>query len=249
MEATALTLQETGYGDTQGERARSSSSEPDSQTSHRRRRLLAAHHKDLVGEEPKHDSQDDENCMMAVGRASSEAATSTSNSLQEEEEVPLEGGGPPGPNHTDTVGERLGNTEGEDTEGEAEDTNRDDELRGHLLQGRVLPNPEITAGLGEANNVEVEHYAAGLQRQLTAHIRWLRSNRAHWGSLQQSLIHEFQVAINGGTLLIWMLQQALLFARGLAPPNRPALTDPFPPLSPGEALQRSQALVDEITCH
>ena len=47
------------------------------------------------------------------------------------------------------------------------------------------------------------------------------------------------MAINWGTLLIWMLQQALLYARGLASPNHPAPSDPFPPLGPGEALQQS----------
>ena len=69
------------------------------------------------------------------------------------------------------------------------------------------------------------------------------------GVLQRSLIHEFQVAINEGTLFIWMLQQALLYARGLAPPNHPAPSDLFPPLNPAEAQQRSQRMLDEITCH
>ena len=27
-----------------------------------------------------------------------------------------------------------------------------------------------------------DHFAAGIQRQITSHIRWLRSNRAHWGA-------------------------------------------------------------------
>ena len=70
------------------------------------------------------------------------------------------------------------------------------------------------SAVGECNSVEVEHYMAGLQRQLTSHIRWLRSNRVHWGSLQRSLIHKFQVALNGGAILQWMLGQAMLYARG-----------------------------------
>ena len=60
-----------------------------------------------------------------------------------------------------------------------EDTNLDEELRRRLVEGRVLPNPEATAAVGECNTVELEHYMVGLQRQLTAHIRWLRTNRAH----------------------------------------------------------------------
>ena len=35
----------------------------------------------------------------------------------------------------------------------------------------------------------------------------------------------------------------------LAPLNHLAPSDPFPPLSPAEAQQRSQRMVDEITCH
>ena len=116
-----------------------------------------------------------------------------------------------------------------------EDTNLDEDLRRRLVEGRVLPNPEATAAVGECNSVELEHYMAGLQQQLTAHIRWLRTNRAHWGSLQRSLIHEFQVALNGGAILQWMLSQAMLFARGLPPPNHPRLADPYPPRNPGEA--------------
>ena len=92
---------------------------------------------------------------------------------------------------------------------------------------------------------------AGLQRQLTAHIRWLRTNRnrAHWGSLQRSLIHEFQVALNGGAIFQWMLGQAMPYARGLPPTNHPRLADPYPPLNPGEARRASQRLVDEVTVH
>ena len=124
-------------------------------------------------------------------------------------------------NDTGEDGGTMGGTEALDADQE-EDTNLDDELRQLLVEGRILPN--------------LEHYAAGLQRQLSSHIRWLRSNRAHWGSLQRSLIHEFQVAMNGGTLLIWMLQQALLYTGGLAPPNH-------------QAQQRSQRMVDEVTTH
>ena len=119
----------------------------------------------------------------------------------------------------------------------------------NLLESRILPDPEETAALGEHNNVEVEQYMAGLQRQITAYIRSLRSNRARWGSLQRSIVHEFQVAINGGTLLVSMLQQALLYARGTAPPNHPSPTVPYPPLSSAEAMRGSQMVVDEITCH
>ena len=54
-----------------------------------------------------------------------------------------------------------------------EDTNLDEDLRQRLVEGRVLPNPEATAAVGECNGIELEHYMAGLQRQLTAHIRWL----------------------------------------------------------------------------
>ena len=90
---------------------------------------------------------------------------------------------------------------------------------------------------------------AGLQRQLTSHIRWLRTNRAHGGSLQRSLIHEFQVAMNGGAILQRTLGQAMLYARGLPPPNHPCLADPYPPLNPGKARRSSQKLLDEVTVH
>ena len=52
-----------------------------------------------------------------------------------------------------------------------------------------------------------------------------------------------------GTLLVFMLQQALLYARGMAPPTHPSPTTPYPPLSPMEAMRRSQSLVDEVTTH
>ena len=90
------------------------------------------------------------------------------------------------------------------------DTNLDDDLRQRLVEGRVLPNPEDTAAMGECSNVELEHYVGAIQRQLTAHIRWLRTNRAFWGSVQQSLVHELQVALNGGALLQWMLGPPVL---------------------------------------
>ena len=47
-----------------------------------------------------------------------------------------------------------------------------------LVEGRVLPDPEAAAGLRDTNSIEVEQYAAGIQRQLTAHIRWIQLNRA-----------------------------------------------------------------------
>ena len=129
-------------------------------------------------------------------------------------------------------------------ESDEEDTNLDDDLRQRLAEGRVLPNPEATAAMGGCSNVELEHYMGGIQRQLTAHIRWLRTNRAFWGSVQHSLVHELQVALNGGAILQWMLGQAMLYPRGLAPPNHPYLEDPYPPLNPGEAQRCSQRLVD-----
>ena len=97
--------------------------------------------------------------------------------------------------------------------------------------------------------MELEHFAAGLQRQLTAHIRWLRTNRAFWGSLQRSLVHELQVSLNAGAILQWMVSQAMLYARGMAPPNHAYVEDPYPPLNPREATRASQRLVDEITIH
>ena len=46
-----------------------------------------------------------------------------------------------------------------------------------------------------------------------------------------------------------MLGQAMLYARGLPPPNHPCLADPYPPLNPEEASRSSQRLVDEVTVH
>ena len=103
--------------------------------------------------------------------------------------------------------------------------------------------------MGGHNNIELEHFAAGLQRQLTAHIRWLRTSRAFWGSLQRSLVHELQVSLNAGAILQWMVSQAMLYARGMAPPNRAYVEDPYPPLNAREAARASQRLVDEITIH
>ena len=57
------------------------------------------------------------------------------------------------------------------------------------------------------------------------------------------------MALNGGAILQWMLGQAMLYARGLAPPNHPYLEDPYAPLNPGEAQQCSQRLVDEVTVY
>ena len=115
------------------------------------------------------------------------------------------------------------------------DTNLDEELRHRLVERSVLPDLETTASMREHNNVELEYYIAALQRQLTAHIRWLRTNRAFWGSLQRTLVHELQVALNAGAILQWMVSQAMLYARGMAPPNRAYVGDPYPPLKWGEA--------------
>ena len=152
-----------GNGDTAGESAQPSSSEPDSQRSHRRRRLLAAYHKDFIGEHPKHDSHDDENCMMAMGRASSEAATSSPTSHPEDEVAADGGEDQTGQNLTEAGEATQEVVEGEDTEGEEEDTNLDGELRGCLLEGRVLPNPEITAGLG-ATPTHITYQVTTLQQ-------------------------------------------------------------------------------------
>ena len=94
------------------------------------------------------------------------------------------------------------------------DTNLDEELRHRLVEGNVLPDPETTASMREHNKVELEYYMAGLQRQLTAHIRWLRTNRAFCGSLQRTSVHELQVALNAGAILV---SQAMLYARGSRP--------------------------------
>ena len=51
-----------------------------------------------------------------------------------------------------------------------EDTNLDEDLRQRLVEGRVLPDPEATATVGECNSLELERYMAGLQQQLTSHI-------------------------------------------------------------------------------
>ena len=50
------------------------------------------------------------------------------------------------------------------------------------------------------------------------------------------------MALNGGAILQWMLGQAMLYARGLAPPNHWYLEDPYPPLNRGEAQRCSQRL-------
>ena len=96
------------------------------------------------------------------------------------------------------------------------------------MEGNVLPDPETTASMREHNNVELEYYMAGLQRQLTAIFAGYVQTA--WGSLQRALVHELQVALNAGAILQWMVSQAMLYARGMAPPN---CEDPYPPLNPG----------------
>ena len=229
-----MTMMETG-----GEEPSEEGSQDSTPDSHRRRRLLAAHHKDFIGEDSR--KSDDENCLMAMGRYDS-------NSSSQEEVPPAndEAEAPEGEENAHRTTEEAEDVEAAPGE---EDTNLDDELRHRLIEGNALPDPETTASMGGHNNIELEHFAAGLQRQLTAHIRWLRTNRAFWGSLQRSLVHKLQVSLNAGAILQWMVNQAMLYARGMAPPNRAYVEDPYPPFEPREAARASQRLVDEITIH
>ena len=233
-EDTATTMMETG-----GEEPSEEGSQDSTPDSHRRRRLLAAHHKDFIVEDGR--KSDDENCLMAMGRYDSNSSS--------QEEVPPANDAAEAPAKEDTAHRAAEEAEDVEAAPREEDTNLDDELRHRLIEGNAVPDPEITASMGRHNNVELEHFAAGLQRQLIAHIRWLRTNRAFWGSLQRSLVHELQVSLNAGAILQWMVSQAMLYARGMAPPNRAYVEDPYPPLNPGEAARASHRLVFEITIH
>ena len=155
--------------------------------SHRRKRKLAMHHKEFIGED-RGDTDDEHWGRYASSSSSQDGAPPDEEPQERGEEEEING----------TTG-RTGEMESD----HEEDTNLDDELRQRLVEGRVLPNPEASAAaaMGECSNVELEHYMAGIQRQLSAHIRWLRTNRAFWGSVQQSLVHELQVALNGGAIL------------------------------------------------
>ena len=102
---------------------------------------------------------------MAMGRYTS------SSSSQDE---PLPANDPPNmPPGEDVALPGTEGSEGMEAHPGKSDTNLDEELRHRLVEGSVLPDPETTASMREHNNVELEYYMAGLQRQLTAHIRWL----------------------------------------------------------------------------
>ena len=193
-EETAMTMMETG-----GEEPSEEGSQDSTHDSHRRRRLLAAHHKET-----------------SLGKiAKSQTMKTVSWRWGDTIPTPLvEAEAPEGEENAHRTTEEAEDVEAAPGE---EDTNLDDELRHRLIEGNALPDPETTASMGGHNNVELEHFAAGLQRQLTAHIRWLRTNRAFWGSLQRSLVHELQVSLNAGAILQWMVSQAMLYARGMAP--------------------------------
>ena len=144
------------------------SSTPSSASSHRRRRALAEHHKDFIGEDTE--GIDDESCLMRWGGTSLQALQVKTQPLQ-----------------TTTHQKKL-TEKGKMTMGQ-----REGQGKWSWTRKRAPTWMKIYV-----NAWWLEHYMAGLQRQLTSHIRWLRTNRAHWGSLQRSLIHEFQVALNGG---------------------------------------------------
>ena len=134
----------------------------DSQESHGRRRLLAAHHKDLIGEYPRGDAEGDDLSMMAMGRASSEAATSSNDSARGRQMKPYWKG-------------KWGKWKSNRPHPQAE-----------IVQEKT---PTWTMNserpLSKEEYCLVEHFSAGLQPQLTAHRRWLRSNREHWGHCRQ----------------------------------------------------------------
>ena len=146
VEETAMSLEETGGEDAHDSVARSPTS---STNCHRRRRMLAMHHKEFIGEDDG--GTDDEHCLMAMGRyasssSSQDGAPPDEEPQEREEEEEIHG----------TTG-RTGEIESD----QKEDTNLDDDLRQRLVEGRVLPNPEATAAMGECSNVELEHYMGG----------------------------------------------------------------------------------------
>ena len=126
-----------------------------------------------------------------------------------------------------------------------EDTNLDEELRQRLVvAGRVLPDPEATAAVGECNSVELEHYMAGLKTTDLAHMM-VENESGTLGIIATKSDPRVPSCAQRGS----NLGQAMLYARGLPPPNHPCLADLYLPLNPGEARRSSQRLVDEVTGH
>ena len=185
---------------------------------------LAAHHKEFIGEDG---GTDDENCLMAMGRYASSSSSQDGANPPEAQEEEEETNGTTG---------RTGEMESD----QEEDTNLDDELRQRLVEGRAWPDPEATAAVAECNSVELEHYMAGLQRQLTSHIRWLRTNRAFWGSLLRSLVHELQVALNGGHPTVHV-GAGYAIRPGTSTPESSIFGRPIPSTQPGGGSAAAKA--------
>ena len=204
------------------------------------------HHKGHIGEDPRQD--EDNTSFMAMGRASNEPTSPCPDSDQENVAPGTGTDNGDNLNLTEIDTAATASARGVDTGGEDEDTNLDEHLRESVLEGRILPDPEETAALKKNNSVELTQQRGG-----GAVHGWTptANHCMYWGT-----------AITPGPLGITPMKHhprisggyqwgnsAHLHAPGLAPPNHPAPSVPYPPLNPAEALRRSQMVVDEITCH
>ena len=199
------------------------------------------HHKDFIGEDPQPDTGDDESCMMAMGRASSEAATSDTGAEQHEEEE-----APPGQGGTRIASKEEQTGEFHEVRAEGDETNLDDELRETLwwkvgcsmTQKSRLASVTPTAlrwNIIRRDTVSVDrphplfavkHGPLGIA---AAHPRLRVPSSDKRGDLPRLDVAASAASCSGT--------------------SHPMLQDPYPPVHLGEAMQKSQTLVDEATRH
>ena len=141
---------------------------------------------------------------------------------------------------------RTRETEALETDQEG-DTNFDDELRPRKWKGESCPiqKPRSSGGMQQRGS---RAFFGGATKAAFCPHPMAAIQPGALGVIAAEPDPRVSVALNAGNILNWMLQQASI-ARGLAPPNHPSQLDPYPPLSPSEAQERSRRLVDEVTTH
>ena len=101
-----------------------------------------------------------------------------------------------------------------------------------VITGEFLPTTDQAVEAAEEGQAGLELWSGEINRMITSHIAWLRTNHMHWQSLQPHLLFELGASQLAAPSLVWMTAQALNQARGQTSAQSVSLQHLLHPLTP-----------------
>ena len=147
-----------------------------------RRRMLAAHHKNHIVENKTGEDHDDP-ALLQLGSDFNPSV------VEENDETNLMAMGRDESENEDDGGD-IHPIPVPPTNGENATDDGHAQLMEELIAGEFLPTTDQAVGAAEKEVEGLETWSGEINRMITSHIAWFRTNRMHWQSLQPHLCFE-----------------------------------------------------------